>query len=168
MEKEHWKEMGKIYNQQKHWKQQKFLPSSTQFNSSATASQAFWTTFFSLWDLWLLSYKRNIFLNCHRLESKKCFFRVTLSSFLHVVTSFLFIFSSYLQNNYFSIQIFFFKRESWQQFLSALFYVTECELNARFEISENVDTFLWELRSAKERLVLCAKKVFGFTLSVKT
>ena len=106
MEKEHWKEMGKIYNQ-KHWKQQKFLPSSTQFNSSATASQAFWTTFFSLWDLWLLSCKGSIFLNCHRLESKKCFFGVTLSSFLHVVTSFLFIFSSYIKNNYFSIHNFF-------------------------------------------------------------
>ena len=62
IEKEHGEKWVKyVINKNIENRRKKVLPSSTKSNLSATASQAFWTTVFSLCDLWLLSIKNEIF-----------------------------------------------------------------------------------------------------------
>ena len=133
-----------------------------------TASQAISTTFFSLWDLWLFSYKQGYFWTATASslslpwvkeaflfwELLFCFYMLP-QVFFHL--SFLLIYkkiiSSY-RNVFFNI--------SWEQFLSALSYVIECEINASVEI---VNIFLTFLRAQEHQ---GASRIFQFKLNVKT
>ena len=144
IEKEHRGKMGKICNLWKHRKTSKILLSSVKSNSSATATQAFWTRFFSLSDLWLLSHKQGYFWTATARSSSSSkvkevpllelllFWFYTFSQVFFYLIFFIIykkILSSY-RNVFFNI--------SWEQFLPALFYVTEFELNTSVVISKKI------------------------------
>ena len=98
------------------WKKE-FLPSAMKSNSWTTASQTFWTTFFSLWGLWLLlPYKQGYFWTVTARSSaftrvKELFLFLELLLFCFCIFSqvfFYLVLPSYLQKNSFFIQKWFF------------------------------------------------------------
>ena len=82
------------------------------------------------------------------------------SLFNNFYSSFLlFNFSSYLQKIFFAYR--------GNNFLSALLYCTERELNQALKYQKKL-IFLLRVRSVKERKVLCTKNIFRFAIGVKT